>query len=47
MALGVSAAILEAEPHWRAFINSLKARGIGIPDLVTRWLAPSNSRMME
>ena len=35
MALGVSAAISEAEPHWRAFINSLKARGIGIPDLVT------------
>jgi putative transposase len=35
MALGVSAAISEAEPHWRAFINSLKSRGIGIPDLVT------------
>ena len=35
MALGVSAAISEAEPHWRAFIASLKARGIGIPDLVT------------
>jgi transposase-like protein len=35
MALGVSAAISEAEPHWRAFINTLKARGIGIPDLVT------------
>lgn len=35
MALGVSVAISEAEPHWRAFINSLKARGIGIPDLVT------------
>lgn len=35
MALGVSAAISEAEPHWRSFINSLKARGIGIPDLVT------------
>ncbi len=35
MALGVSAAISEAEPHWRAFITTLKARGIGIPDLVT------------
>lgn len=35
MALGVSAAISEAEPHWRAFVASLKARGIGIPDLVT------------
>jgi transposase-like protein len=35
MALGVSAEISEAEPHWRAFINTLKARGIGIPDLVT------------
>jgi len=35
MALGVSAAISEAEPHWRAFINTLKDRGIGIPDLVT------------
>ena len=35
IALGVSAAISEAEPHWRAFINSLKARGIGIPDQVT------------
>ena len=35
MALGVSAAISEAEPHWRGFINTLKDRGIGIPDLVT------------
>jgi transposase-like protein len=35
MALGVSAAISEAEPHWRTFINTLKARGIGIPDMVT------------
>lgn len=35
MVLGVSAAISEAEPHWRTFINSLKTRGIGIPDLVT------------
>jgi transposase-like protein len=35
MALGVSAAISEAEPHWRAFINTLKDRGIGIPDMGT------------
>lgn len=35
MVLGVSAAISEAEPHWRKFLASLKARGIGIPDLVT------------
>ena len=35
MVLGVSAAISEAEPHWRRFLASLKARGIGIPDLVT------------
>ncbi len=33
--LGVSAAISEAEPHWRDFIASLKGRGIGTPDLVT------------
>ena len=33
--LGVSCALSEAEPHWRAFLNSLKTRGIGIPDLVT------------
>jgi transposase-like protein len=35
MVLGVSAAISEAEPHWRKFLASLKERGIGIPDLVT------------
>jgi transposase-like protein len=35
MVLGVSAAISEAEPHWRSFLRSLKERGIGIPDLVT------------
>jgi putative transposase len=35
MALGVSVAISEAEPHWRVSINSLKLRGIGISDLVT------------
>jgi transposase-like protein len=35
LALGVSAALSEAEPHWRAFLASLKERGIGIPDMVT------------
>lgn len=35
MVLGVSCALSEAEAHWRKFIKSLKARGIGIPDLVT------------
>jgi len=35
MVLGVSAAVSEAEPHWRRFLVSLKDRGIGIPDLVT------------
>jgi len=35
MILGVSAAISEAEVHWRSFLTSLKERGIGIPDLVT------------
>lgn len=35
MVLGVSAAVSEAEPHWRDFLVSIKERGIGIPDLVT------------
>jgi transposase-like protein len=35
MILGVSAALSEAEPHWRSFLMSLKERGIGIPDSVT------------
>lgn len=35
MVLGISAALSEAEPHWRDFIHSLKERGIGIPDSVT------------
>lgn len=35
MVLGVSAAVSEAEPHWRSFLQSLRERGIGIPDLVT------------
>lgn len=35
MVLGVSCALSEAEVHWRAFLNGLKERGIGIPDLVT------------
>ena len=33
--LGVSAALSEAEVHWRAFLVSFKERGIGIPDSVT------------
>jgi len=33
--LGVSCALSEAEVHWRVFLNGLKERGIGIPDLVT------------
>jgi len=32
---GVSCALTEAEVHWRDFLNSLRERGIGIPDLVT------------
>lgn len=35
MILGVSAALSEAEVHWRSFLVSLKERGIGIPDSVT------------
>lgn len=35
MVLGVSCALSEAETHWRDFLNSLKQRGIGIPDQVT------------
>jgi transposase-like protein len=35
MILGVSCALSEAEVHWREFSNSLRERGIGIPDLVT------------
>jgi transposase-like protein len=35
MILGISCAISEAELHWRKFLNSLKERGMGIPDLVT------------
>jgi len=33
--LGISCALSEAEVHWRDFLNGLKERGIGIPDLVT------------
>lgn len=33
--LGVSCTLSEAEIHWREFLNSLRERGIGIPDLVT------------
>jgi transposase-like protein len=32
---GVSTGLSEAEVHWRAFLVSLKERGIGIPDSVT------------
>lgn len=35
MVLGVSAALSEAEVHWREFLVSLKERGIGIPDSIT------------
>jgi len=35
MILGVSCAISEAEPHWRKLLQSIKERGIGIPDLIT------------
>jgi transposase-like protein len=33
MILGISCALSEAEVHWRDFLNGLKERGIGIPDL--------------
>lgn len=32
--LGVSCALSEAEVHWREFFNSLKERGVGIPDFI-------------
>ena len=35
MILGVSAALSEAEFHWRACFVSLRERGIGIPDSIT------------
>ena len=35
MILGVSCALSEAEVHWRGFLEGLKERGIGIPDMVT------------
>ena len=35
MVLGVSCSLSEAEVHWRDYLNGLKERGIGIPDLVT------------
>ena len=35
MILGVSCALSEAEIHWRAFLEGLKERGMGIPDMVT------------
>lgn len=33
--IGVSISLSEAEVHWRAFLQSLKERGIGLPDLIT------------
>ena len=33
--LGVSCALSEAEVHWRDFFNSLKQRGVGLPELIT------------
>lgn len=35
MILGVSCALSEAEVHWREFLNNLRERGMGIPDMVT------------
>lgn len=35
MILGVSCALSEAEVHWREFLESVRERGIGIPDQVT------------
>ena len=33
--LGCSVSLSEAEVHWREFFNSLKARGLGLPRMVT------------
>ena len=35
MILGVSCALSEAEVHWREFLESIRARGVGTPDQVT------------
>jgi len=35
MILDMSCALSEAEVHWREFADSLRERGMGIPDLVT------------
>ena len=35
MVLGVSCALSEAEVHWRTFLDGLKERGMGVPDMVT------------
>ena len=35
MILGVSCALNEGEVYWREFLNGLKERGIGIPELIT------------
>jgi transposase-like protein len=33
--LGCSVSLSEAEVHWRAFFASLKARGLGLPRMIT------------
>jgi transposase-like protein len=33
--IGVSISLSEAEVHWRTFLQSLKERGTGLPDLIT------------
>lgn len=33
--LGCSVSLSEAEVHWREFFNSLKARGLGLPRMIT------------
>jgi len=35
MVLGCSVSLSEAEVHWREFFNSLKARGLGLPRMIT------------
>ena len=35
MILGVSCSLNEGEVYWREFLNGLKERGIGIPELIT------------
>lgn len=35
MILGVSCALSESEIHWREFLDSIRSRGVGIPDLIS------------